>query len=67
MPDVKCADDGCRFNDGTGRCTADKIALSWHSIVTVWDGRQEFHRCKMRESPAQYRRRQRERENGDVH
>lgn len=57
MPDVRCADMGCRFHTDDDRCTADKIELSWHSIVTYWDGRQEFHRCKMRESPAQYRRR----------
>jgi len=56
MSKVVCADVGCRFNDD-GKCTAKKIELSWHSVVTLWDGRQEFQRCKQRESPAQYRRR----------
>lgn len=55
MPKVLCADDGCMWND-ENRCTAKKINLSWHSILTVHDGRQEYHRCKMRESPAEHRR-----------
>lgn len=57
MSKVVCADVGCRFNDDNGKCTAKKIELSWHSVVTLWDGRQEFQRCKQRESPAQYMRR----------
>ena len=56
MTEVWCADDGCRFND-ENRCMAKKINVSWHSVVTFWDGRQEFQRCKQRESPAQYMRR----------
>lgn len=60
MPKVWCADDGCRFNDGRNKCTAKEINLSWHSVVTVWEGRKEFHNCKMRESPAEYRRRMEE-------
>ena len=59
MPKVWCADDGCRFND-RNLCRAKQIKLSWHSVVTVWDGRQEFHKCKMRESPAQYMKRMEE-------
>lgn len=60
MPKVYCADDGCMYNDDN-LCRAKKINLAWHSVVTVWDGRQEFHKCKMRKSPAEYRREQSER------
>ena len=49
MSKIYCADVGCRFNNDNGVCTARKVALSWHSVMTVWDGRQEFQRCKTRE------------------
>ena len=55
MTKVWCADNGCRFND-ENLCTAKKINLSWCSVMTVHDGRQEYHRCRMRESPAEFRR-----------
>lgn len=56
MPKVYCADDGCMYND-RNLCKAKAINLSWNSIVTVWEGRREFHTCRTRESPAEYRRR----------
>lgn len=62
MPRVWCADEGCLYNN-EHRCTAKTINLSWHSVETLWNGRKEFHRCRMRESPAEHRRKEREHEN----
>ena len=42
---VYCASQECKYND-RNRCTADTISLSWHSALTVFDGRQEFLKCK---------------------
>lgn len=39
-------------------CKAKEINLTWASVVTLWDGRQEFHKCRMRESPAEHRRKE---------
>lgn len=50
MTKIYCADVECLFNNDKCVCTAKEVALSWHSVVTVWEGRQEFHRCKMRET-----------------
>ena len=55
MPKVWCADEGCMYNFDHV-CKAKVINLSWNSVVTLWDGRQEFHKCRTRESPAEYRR-----------
>ena len=46
MTKIYCADTSCEFNNDKGTCTAKKVALSWHSVMTVNDGRQEFNRCK---------------------
>ncbi len=43
---VYCAAFDCKYNGRTNRCTAKRITLSWHSVMTVWEGRQEFWRCK---------------------
>lgn len=45
MPKVYCAAIDCEFyNDG--KCKAKTVSLSWSSIMTKWDGRQEFNKCK---------------------
>ena len=46
MPKIYCADTSCEFCSDKGVCTAKKVSLSWHSVMTLWDGRQEFNRCK---------------------
>ena len=46
MTKIYCADVTCKFNDINGLCTLKKIALSFHSVNTLWEGRQEYHRCK---------------------
>ena len=55
MSKIYCADTSCAYNNDKGVCTAKKVALSWHSVVTLWEGRQEFQRCKTRETSAEYR------------
>lgn len=46
MPKVVCAYTKCKYNNEKHRCTAKEIAMSWHSVMTVWEGRQEFLKCK---------------------
>lgn len=46
MTKVYCADVSCKFCNDNGVCTQKKIALSFHSVMTVHEGRKEFHRCK---------------------
>ena len=46
MPKVYCAAIDCEFNGDDGKCHAKSIALSDHSIQTLWEGRQRFQRCK---------------------
>ena len=55
MTKIYCADVGCAFNNDEGVCTAKKVSLSWHSVMTAWEGRQEFKRCKTRETSNEYR------------
>lgn len=46
MTRITCAADDCEYCGNGNRCTAKSIALSDHSIMTYWDGRQRFQRCK---------------------
>lgn len=48
MTKIYCADIGCRFCREDGTCMAKTVSLSWSSVMTVNDGRQEYHRCKTR-------------------
>ena len=43
---VYCAALECKYHSDTNRCTAKKIILSSHSVMTVWNGRQEFLKCR---------------------
>ena len=43
---IYCAAVDCEFYRVDGRCTAKTVCLSDHSVMTVWDGRQRFQRCK---------------------
>ena len=38
-----CAD--CKHNNEM-QCEAVEITLSSHSVMTVWEGRQDFWKCK---------------------
>ena len=42
---VYCANDWCKFNKDDV-CTAKEISLSFNSVMTYWDGRQQFNKCK---------------------
>ena len=54
MPKIYCADQSCEFNGEDGKCKAKSVALSWHSVVTMNDGRQEYQRCKTRQPSERY-------------
>lgn len=54
MTKVKCADLSCKYNNGIDTCKAKEISLSWSSVMTVWDGRQEFLRCKVYEKSDEF-------------
>ena len=43
---IYCAATDCKFCNERGVCTAKEISLSWHSVITMWDGRREFNRCQ---------------------
>ena len=43
---IYCAAIDCEYYREDGRCTAKTVCLSGHSIMTVWEGRQRFQRCK---------------------
>ena len=43
---IYCAAIDCEYYRKDGRCTAKEVCLSDHSIMTVWEGRQRFQRCK---------------------
>lgn len=47
MTKVYCADRTCEFNDDKSLCTKELVGLSFHSVTTRWEGRQEFLRCQM--------------------
>ena len=49
MPKVICAAVDCKYNDDKNCCTAKEICMSDHYIMTVWEGRQHFHRCEQYE------------------
>ena len=47
MTKVYCADYSCKYLDENGVCTLKEIGLAWTSVVTRYDGRQEYNKCKM--------------------
>ena len=56
MTKVLCADVACKYHGDNDVCTARKIKLSWNSVMTTWEGRQEFHRCKTFEESETYKK-----------
>lgn len=52
---VYCAALECKFHSDTNRCTAKRITLSSHSVMTLWNGRQEFWKCKQYEMSDEYK------------
>lgn len=45
MTKIICANTVCKHLDDSDYCDLKEIKLSWHSVVTKHDGRQEFLRC----------------------
>lgn len=43
---IYCAASDCKFCNEKGVCTEKTVFLSWHSVMTKYEGRQEFNRCK---------------------
>lgn len=52
---VYCAAVECKYHSDTNRCTAKRITLSSHSVMTLWDGRQDFLKCKQYEMSEEYK------------
>lgn len=46
MTKIICANNLCKYNNDKNVCTAKTAEMSWHSVMTVHDGRQEFLKCK---------------------
>ena len=46
MPKVICAAGECKWNDVNNRCRAKEINLSDNYIMTLYDGRQHFNKCR---------------------
>ena len=51
---VYCAAVECKYNGNSNKCTAKKISLSSHSVMTLWEGRQDFWKCKNYEVSDEY-------------
>lgn len=45
MTKITCADSRCKYCKGY-KCTAKEINLTANSIVTLYEGRQEYNTCK---------------------
>ena len=43
---VYCPCSECKHNGKNNKCTAKSITLSAHYVQTLWEGRQEFWKCK---------------------
>lgn len=43
---IYCAASDCKFCNEKGVCTEKSVCLSWHSVMTKYEGRQEYNRCK---------------------
>jgi len=44
---VICAACDCIHNGKNNKCDAKSIVLSDEYVMTVWQGRQHYHKCKM--------------------
>lgn len=55
MPKIKCASWGCKWNNDKGMCSyKGTVLMNDCSVMTVYDGRQHFHKCKMYEESEEY-------------
>ena len=49
MTKVKCPCVECKYNGKKSQCTCKEISLTWRSLATVNEGRQEVWVCKQYE------------------
>ena len=52
---VYCAAIDCKYHNKSNKCTAKRINLTDHSVMTVWEGRQRFARCQTYEMAEDYK------------
>ena len=43
---VYCPCAECKYNGKNNKCKAKSITLSAHYVTTLWEGRQDFWKCK---------------------
>lgn len=56
MPKIKCASCECKWNNDNYMCSyKGTILMNDCDIMTVNDGRQHFHKCKMYEKNEEYK------------
>lgn len=55
MTKIICANSLCKYNNDKNVCTAKTAEMSWHSVMTVHDGRQEFLKCKTYEMDERFK------------
>lgn len=56
MPKIKCASCECKWNNDKSMCTyKGMLLMNDCDVMTVHDGRQHFHRCKMYEESEEYK------------
>lgn len=57
MPKIKCASCECKWNNDKGMCSyKGTILMNDCDVMTVHDGRQHFHKCKMFEESEYYKK-----------
>ena len=55
MPKIKCASCECKWNNDKSMCTyKGMLLMNDCDVMTVHDGRQHFHKCKMFEESEDY-------------
>lgn len=48
MPKIKCASLECKWNNNSNMCTfKGTVLMNDCDVMTVHEGRQHFHKCKM--------------------
>lgn len=43
--EVICAAVDCKYNNDKNICTAKRVRLNTSSVMTIWNGREEFWKC----------------------
>lgn len=51
---IYCSAVDCEYVSKRGYCVLKHIDLSDHSVMTVWEGRQRFQRCRAWQKSKEY-------------